>query len=142
MPIKRCSEQKHKTLEEFYAEFLPEKNQFWVDVGTSMLRCIKLIDETFKETMIYGLTSHSALIFLAQDNSESDSFVTIHSSCDDFHIEYLMVKNNRPWHNATVKGEAKSLDELKTLIIIAMAESQGWNGSLELKTLYKSVQPK
>ncbi len=142
MPIKRCSEQKHKTLEEFYTEFIPEKNQFWSDVGTSMLKVIKLIDDTFKETMIYGLTSHSSLNFLSQDNSESDSFVTINSSEDEFYIEYLITKNNEPWLNATVKGATKSLDELKSLIIIAMTESQGWDGSLELKALYKSVKSK
>ena len=142
MPIRRCSEQKRQTLEEFYAEFIPEKNQFWADVGTAMLKVTKLINDTFKETIIYGLTSHASLNFLTQDNSESDCFVTINSSGDDFYIEYLMTKNNRPWPNATVKGATKSLNEFKNLIIIAMTESQGWPESLELKTLYNSIKSK
>ena len=140
MPIQRCSEQKRQTLEEFYTEFIPEKNQFLADVGTAMLRVIKLINDTFKETIIYGLTSHASLNFLTLDNSENDWFVTINSSGDEFYIEYLMTKNNQPWPNATVKGATKSLDELKNLIIIAMTESQGWTESLELQALYNSIK--
>src|SRR5687768_8618256 len=133
MPIRRCSEQKDKTLEEFYAEFIPDKNQFWADVGTSMLNVTKLINETFKQTTIYGLTSHATLNFLTQDNSLNDSLVSINSSGDEFYIEYLMTESDRPWPNARVKGSTQSLDELKKLIIIAMTESQGWTESSELK---------
>ncbi len=141
MPLRRCSEQKRQTIEEFYAEFIPEKNQFWADAGTSMLKVTKLINDTFKDTVIYGLTSYASLNFLIQDDSQSDWLVTINSSGDEFYIEYLMTKNNRPWPNARVKGSTKSLDEFKILIVIAMTESQGWNESSELKALYDSIKP-
>lgn len=59
MPLIRCSGQKRLTLEEFYKEFIPNKIDTFVDIGTPMLNVLKLINDTFKETVIYGLTSNA-----------------------------------------------------------------------------------
>lgn len=147
MPIIRCSEQKRQTLEEFYQEFVPNKVDTFADVGTPMLNVLKLINDTFKETTIYGLTSHATLLLLNADSSLSPWFVelkgleTAHSGQrNEYYIEYLMTTDKQPWLNAKIKGVTTSLDDLRDYIIIAMTESKGWTGSNELKSLYDNLK--
>jgi hypothetical protein len=143
MPILRCKDQKRQTLEEFYTDWASDKNQISADLGKSMLSIIDLINRTFIETKIYGLTSHAHLLFLSQDSSESDWFIAIIANgLQEFHIEYLIPKEKQPWSNATVKGATKSLDEFRDYIIIAMTESQGWKDNNELKRLYLQIKDK
>lgn len=135
MPIIRCKDQKRQTLEEFYSEWASDKNHISANLGKSMLAIIDLINNTFIETKIYGLTSHAHLLLLS-----SDRFVSIIANgLQEFHIEYLIPKEKQPWSNATVKGATKSLDEFRNYIIIAMTESQGWKDSDELKRLYSHL---
>lgn len=122
MPLTRCSEQKRQTLEEFYSEWASSDDQISADIGKSMLTIVDLINKTFSKTKIYGLTSHAHLLLLSQDNSESDWHVSIIANgLKEFHIEYMLPKNKQPWTGATVKGAAKSIDELKKYIIVAMS---------------------
>ena len=146
MPLIRCSEQKRLTLEEFYKEFIPNKIDTFADVGTPMLNVLKLINDTFKETTIYGLTSHATLLLLNRDSSMSPWFValdglktSINGQRNEYYIEYLMTSDKQPWPDAKVKGGTTSLDELKKRIIIAMTETKGWTDSEELKRLYQEV---
>lgn len=140
MPIIRCKDQKSQTLEEFYFERASDKHQLSTDLGKSMLAIIDLINNTFIETEIYGLTSHAHLLLLSQDRSDSDWFVSIITNgFQEFRIEYLIPKEKQPWPNATVKGATKSLDEFRNYIIIAMTESQGWKDNDELKRLYSHL---
>jgi hypothetical protein len=136
MPLIRSSEQKRLTLEEFYKEFIPDKVKTFADVGTPMLNVIKIINEIFKETKIFGLTSHATLMLLNDDSSTSPWFVALNGVQDEYYIEYLMTPDKQPWPNAKVKGGTKSLDEIKKLIIIAMTESGGWTNNKELEKLY------
>lgn len=139
MPIIRCSEQKRLTLEEFYKEFIPDKTKTFADVGSPMLKILELINDTFIDTIIYGLTSHSTLLLLNKDSSLSSWYVALNGLDDEYYIEYQMTLDKQPWQNAIVKGGTKSLDELKIMIIIAMTESGGWTQSVELKKLYKEL---
>ena len=146
MPLIRCTEQKRTTLEEFYKEFIPNKTDTFADSGTPMLNVLKLINDTFKETTIYGLTSHATLLLLNEDSSLSPWFVALNglntSSNDERHeyyIEYQMPSDKQPWPDAIVKGGTIYLDELRNYIIIAMTESKGWSDSNELKELYKNI---
>ena len=139
MSLIRCSEQKRQTLEEFYSDFIPDKVKTFADMGTPMLKVLKLIGETFKETVIFGLTSHATLLLLNKDSSLSPWYVAINGLEDEYYIEYLMTVDKQPWTHASVKGGTKSLDELKKFIIIAMTESEGWTKSEELKQLYKHI---
>ena len=107
-----------------------------------MLSIIDLVNNTFFETKIYGLTSHSRLLFLSQDRSDSDWVVTVIANGQEFYIEYLIPKEKQPWVNATVKGVTKSLDEFMDYIIIAMNESQGWKDNNELRRLYLQIKNK
>lgn len=147
MPLIRCSEQKRLTLEEFYKEFIPNKIETFADVGTPMLNVLKLINDTFKETTIYGLTSHSTLLLLNRDSSLSPWFValnglktSLNGQSNEYYIEYLMTSDKQPWPDAIVKGSTTSLDELRMYIIIAMNESKGWSDNNELRELYKSIK--
>ena len=146
MPLIQCSEQNRQSLEEFYKSLTPDKGMTIADIGSPMLNVIKLINETFKETTIYGLTSHATLLLLNEDSSRSPWFVALkgletapNGQRNEYYIEYLMTTDNQPWSNAKVKGETRSLDELKNYIIIAMTESEGWTDSNELKELYKGI---
>jgi uncharacterized protein YjgD (DUF1641 family) len=139
MPTIRCSEQKRLTLDEFYKEFIPDKVKTFADVGTPMLNVLKLLDETFKETKIYGLTSHATLLLLNEDSSLSPWFVALNGLEDEYYIEYAMTPDKQPWTNAKVKGGTKSLAEPKKLIVIAMTESGGWTDSKELDKLYSDL---
>lgn len=77
MPISRSSDQKGQTLEESYCGLLKEKNQFWVDFGESMLAFLSLINEIFKTTQLWGLTSHERLVIQAEDNWEAPWYVVV-----------------------------------------------------------------
>lgn len=141
MPLIRCSDQKdNKTLEEFYNELLPDKVKTFADVGTPMLKALKLINDTFHETTIYGLTSVSSLVLLAQDKWRSPWFVSLRGLEAEYYIEYLMITDTAPWHNAKITGVTNSLDDLKKYIIIAMYESRGWCNSDELDRLYNEIK--
>ena len=139
MPIIRCSEQTRQTLEGFYTELISSEDSTSVSMGTAMLRVLKLINETFKETTIFGLTSHYRLYLLNKDSSRSPWYISL-IGIREYRITYLMPIDKQPWPNATIEGEAKSLDELKNFIIIAMTESEGWPNNSELKVLYEQVK--
>lgn len=146
MPIIRCSEQKSLTLEEFYKELIPNKVDTFVDVGTPMLNVLKLINDTFKETTIFGLTSHATLMLLNEDSLLSPCLVALkgletspNGQRNEYYIEYLMTAEKQPWPDAKINGATTSLEELKNYIIIAMTESKGWTDSNELRALYKNI---
>lgn len=147
MPLIRCSEQKRLTLEEFYKEFIPNKIDTFADVGTPMLNVLKLINDTFKETTIYGLTSHATLLLLNRDSSLNPWFVALNGletlpngQRNEYYIEYLMTSDKQPWPDARIKGATTSLGELRKYIIIAMYECKGWSDSDEITELYKSIK--
>lgn len=142
MPIIRCSEQKRCSLEEFYTECIPDKNQVFADTGTSMLKVLQCINETFKETIIFGLTSHTTLLLLNNDRSISPWYVLLNGLVDEYYIEYVIPSDKQPWENATVKGSTTSLNELREYLIIAMTESKGWMNSKELRKLYNTIKNK
>jgi hypothetical protein len=136
MPIKRSSDQKSMTLEEFYLEFTEKSNNSYTDVGKKMLEMIEMINDTFKDTLLWGLTSHARLVIQAEDNWRADWYVIISNiGTDEYYFEYLLPDEEKPWPNATVRGEAKNLEEAKRYLLIAMHKSKGWFGNEELKAL-------
>ena len=101
-----------------------------------MLKIIELINQTFQETQLWGLTSHAHLVIQAQDNWESGWYVTIRNNgTEQYQIEYKMPENEQPWEYATVNGQANSLLEIRKYLLIAMERSQGWKNNAELKEL-------
>lgn len=141
MPLIRCSQQNRQSLEDFYSEWASESNEISVGIGKSMLKVIDLINKTFTETLIYGLTSHAHLLLLSENNTLSDWYVAIVADgLEEYHIEYQMPKDSQPWENAIIKGGTKSIEEFKNFIIIAMFESRGWDKNDELNKLYTQIK--
>ncbi|ROH99612.1 hypothetical protein [Chryseobacterium daecheongense] len=136
MPIVRCSAQKNKTIEEFYREFIPKPGDRFGDGGTPMLKVLEILNRIFKETDIYGLTSHTTLLLLSKDDNELEWFVAINGFENRFCIEYIIPKKDSPWENATIKGQTTSLDLFEEMIIISMYKSEGWIDNIELKKMY------
>jgi len=142
MPIIRSSDQKSKTLEEFYKE-LTSDNMTMVEneIGKVMSDFISMLNETFINTTLYGLTSHDSLVIQATDNWEDDWFVTVYCMGDKkIQFEYKMSKKQSPWNYAVVKGQANTIDEAKDFLIIAMTESEGWSDNKELRKLYNKLK--
>jgi hypothetical protein len=108
MPIRRSSDQGSETLEEFYIQFSKTGTSQYADVAKKMLTLIEMINQTFKETQLWGLTSHTRLIIQSEDSSESKWFVIIENvGTDDFYFSYLMPVDKRPWEGARVQGQAE-----------------------------------
>nr|WP_294926893.1 hypothetical protein [uncultured Flavobacterium sp.] len=140
MPLTRCSNQDN-SLEEFYSECASESNIILSRIGKVMLEVVDLINKTFVDTEIFGLTSHESLLLFSEDDWMSDWYIAIvPNGLEEYHIEYKMAKENQPWENAFVNGGTKSLDKFKELVIISMFESKGWQKSKELKNLYKQIK--
>lgn len=142
MPIIRSSDQKSKTLEEFYKE-LTSENATMVEneIGKAMLEFISMVNETFKNSTLFGLTSHYSLVIQATDNWEDGWFVTVYSIGDKkFQFEYKMSEKESPWNYAIVKGQANTVSEAKDFLIIAMTESEGWSDNKELRKLYNKLK--
>ncbi len=141
MPIIRSSDQRNKTLEEFYKE-LTSANATVLEneIGDAMLSFISMTNKTFIGTTLYGLTSHYALVIQTADKWDDDWLVTVYSIGDKkFQFEYKMTEAKSPWKYAIVKGQANTIDEAKSYLIIAMTESEGWKGNAELSRLYTEL---
>jgi hypothetical protein len=123
MHLVRCKDQKTATLEEFYRGVSHG--------GKAMISLIARLRALPDQRHVYGLTSLSRLVLLAEDVWTSPWFVII-SALDErnYFIEYLMPKTIAPWLEATVRGTATSEDEALRLINIAMEKSEGWRQKL------------
>ncbi|AYN02420.1 hypothetical protein [Chryseobacterium sp. 3008163] len=143
MPIVRRSEQKRQTLEDFYREFVPKSEDTFEDVGTPMLEVLKFLNTSFKNTVIYGLTSHTHLLLF--NNDKSDKFYILIAGYqseyyNEFIIEYVIPEDKRPWEDAVIKGRTRELEDLKKMIIISMIESGGWKDNPELEICFKKYK--
>ena len=140
MPIRGNSKQNQKrTLQSFYIELTQDhKNVVDVSIGKNMLAFIDMVDRTFEKTQIWGLTSLYHLVLQKEDRWDSDWYIKVISVEDDqYHFEYLLPVHKRPWPNATVTVEVKSLEGAKKYLLIAMKECEGWTGNAELEKLLR-----
>lgn len=136
MPIKRNSVQTSITLEEFYLDLSTRNTNSYVDVGKEMLLFVELINQTFTETLLWGMTSHARLVIQNADDWKADWFVIVSNiGTKEYYFEYLVPENKQPWTNAFVRGEARTLADAKKYLLIAMRESGGWPENAELKRL-------
>jgi hypothetical protein len=142
MPIVRNSSQKSQTLEEFYQEKVNnQSSNFDIETGKAMLHFITMINETFVDTTLYGLTSLYRLIIQQTDDWKDDWYIMVYSIDDGkFEFEYKVTKVKSPWDNAIIKGQANSLEEARDFLIIAMTESDGWADNKELRKLYNKLK--
>ena len=143
MPIIRNTNQAKISLEEFYEDLVASGDKFSIRAGKSMIRFLQMINKTFKETQLWGLTSLYRLVIQQENDWKSDWHVIISAGADEnYRIEYLIPEDKRPWENAMVQGEAKNIDEAKKYLIIAMNECGGWKDNQELKRLRNESEKK
>jgi hypothetical protein len=142
MPITVCTKHSKKSLIELYKELGEyDKNPVWKIRSSAMIELINLINENFKNTQIWGLTSHDRLVLLTENNWESNWFVIINNIGNhEYYFEYLIPEYKSPWRNGTVKGVAQSLNEAKKYLAIAMNETEGWKGNVELEKLLETTK--
>lgn len=143
MPIIRRSEQKRKTLEDFYRELIPNSEDTFGDAGTPMLEVLEFLNISFKDTVIYGLTSHSHLLLFNSDKSEDHcvSIVGYKSKYyNEFIVEYVLPSDKSPWRGAVVRGSAAEMEDFKKMIIVSMTESGGWKSNPELEEYFKNYK--
>ena len=136
MPIIRNTKQSiDKDLYGFYAELTDDANEVVTKaIGKNMLALIEMINQTFVETKIWGLTSLYRLVLQTKDQWDSERFVTIYCiGNNEYYFEYLMTDSKKPWDYATVKGVTQNLTEAKKYLLISMKESGGWANNVELK---------
>jgi hypothetical protein len=134
MPIQRSSIQKKITLEEFYQDIIDTSTNHYADVARGMIGFLGMVNDTFKETQLWGVTSHTRLCILKED-VHGDWYVIVANIGNDYYFEYLLPKHKQPWDNATVHGKAESLEEAKKYLLIAMLECEEWIENEELKRL-------
>lgn len=143
MPIIRRSEQKRKTLEGFYKDFIPKPEDTFGDVGTPMLEVLEFLNLSFKNTIIYGLTSHAHLLLFNSDKND-DYYVSIvgykSKYYNEFVVEYVIPNNKSPWEGAVVRGVTMQMEDFKKMIIISMTESGGWKDNPELEDCFKNYK--
>jgi len=138
MPIVRNSKQSiDKDLHSFYAELTNDSNAVVTKtIGNNMLALIEMINQTFVETQIWGLTSLYRLVLQTKDQWDSEWFVIVNCIGNtEYYFEYLMTDDKKPWENATVKGVTQNLTEAKKYLLIAMKESGGWADNAELQRI-------
>ena len=139
--LTRSSEQKSKTLEQFYAEWDSAVSRH---LGGTMLRLIeRLRSEGPDDWSAFGLTSHAHLYLLPTDDRESlacvhfigqetqdremDPVTQTPYPCE-YYIEYRLPDRLNPWppQSAWVKGIATSEDDAVRMILAGMHRSEGW----------------
>lgn len=142
MPIVRSSEQKGKTLEEFYQELINgNSNTTLKEVGKIMLSFISMVNKSLINTIIYGVTSHDILLIQANDNCEDGWFIAIYGiGGKTIQIEYKMSEMKSPWKGALIKGQTNTIEEAIDYLIIAMVECEGWQENKELIELYSNLK--
>jgi hypothetical protein len=137
MPITRNSDQRRQTLEQFYFEISQEKNYSSKSAGKLMLDLLEMINHTFPDTQLWGLTSLYRLVIQAENASKSPWYIIVSGVGNEYHLEYLMPDHKSPWQGARVVGGATSLAEARRKLIIAMHECEGWSGNEELAELVR-----
>lgn len=130
MRLEQCTKQHAYTLESFYGMVATHDDPFVRARGERMLSLIARLRALESEHHVWGLTSHTSLCLLAQDDSSSPRYVTIEAlGRRSYPIDYRMPPSIAPWPGARVQGEARSEDDAIRMIILAMERSGGWSAA-------------
>jgi len=143
MPLFANTKQnKEKTIENFYSDFVYNQNGIvGQNIADNMLEFIRMINQAFVETKLWGLTSHFRLVLQSEDKWNAGWYIIV--SCvggKEYYFEYLLPDNKSPWPNAYVRGVAYSLNEAKNYLLIAMKETGGWTLNDELRKLFLELK--
>ena len=144
MPITVCKGHSKRSLLDIYKGIADyDNNPVWKNKSDAMINLIFLINQIFVDTQIWGLTSHDRLVLLSENNWDSRWHVIIGNiGSEEYYFEYLIPEHKSPWRDGIVKGVAASIEEVKEYLGIAMKESEGWKGNVELENLLESIRRK
>ena len=86
----------------------------------------RLINDTFKETQLWGHTSHTNLVLQNKDLTHSERLVIVENhGLGQYHFSYLLPKRKSAWEYARVHGGiAANIEEAKKYLLIAMRENR------------------
>ena len=144
----------YHTLVGEYSELSQGKDPRGQGVGNAMLAFISMVNETFKETYIFGFISHWDLVLNPVDTwKRSDIIVSAFYNENEKTVEYLIqhgpYRFRRPhacphpsWYWSPKENKANSLSEAKKYLIFAMSKHISWLYSKELKQLVNSYDKK
>lgn len=139
MPITRCPDQSDDSLEEFYQWIGTTPASDAIGTADAMLQLITELNKLFKQTQLWGTTSHAKLHLQNYPHTAARSYVSVIgfsiTELVCYNISYQLPAHKRPWPNAQVIGEAESLNKAIDYLLIAMRESEGWLENNELKKL-------
>jgi len=137
MPLKVCKNHSSRTLIEIYKENANDQDgTMWQSQSENMIELINFINQHFKETNLWGLTSLMRLVLLTENDTASKWYVTIaNSGTNEFYFDYSIPENESPWPNGSVTGVAQTIEEAKKFIAISMHKSSAWKGNIELEKL-------
>jgi hypothetical protein len=139
MPLKRITDQKSRTIEEFYLDLAVEQvAEPWRQSGKAMSTILEQLNKIFNSDTIWCLTSIDRLVLLREDDWRSPWFVIVSSVAGEFLIEYLIPEDSAPWEGARVRGGSTSLDEAVKYILISMKNSGGWEFSIQINAILNS----
>jgi len=133
MPIKRNSEQLKRanmSLRDFYTHHIGADLPY-SGAGKKMLILIDLINDIFKDTIIYGLTSHVDLILHKEDGLNLNGFVKIGFRSDSSNDYFINCLNSSGQTSDCVIKDPES-KELERELLNAMVLSNCWPNNEEL----------
>lgn len=126
MSLRRASCQTG-SLEDFYREALRSERRVTASVGKAMLSLLPRLHVHCERREVYGLTSLYGLWLLAEDDYTSPWRVHVvaygHSN---FQVQYRMPRDEAPWSEALVTGDADGVDKAMQLVDGAMTRSRAW----------------
>ena len=140
--LTRCSAQDHKTLEAFYKD-LATNYPHHTASARAMLELINRLTSAGESgvredgPIVFGMTSHVALVFLSEDDYRAPRHVSVTHHKGEYRIQYLPPGSNAlptassdpparfVWE--TPFGSTPSVEEAISLIFAAMEKSGGWS---------------
>jgi hypothetical protein len=139
MPITRCPDQSDDSLEEFYQWIGTTPAAWGVGTADAMGQLLTELNALFKQTQLWGVTSHTKLHVKNYPSTAARSYVLVNGFSGAgqmwYDISYQLPDRKCPWPNAQVTGETDSLSKAIEYILIAMRESEGWLENDELERL-------
>jgi len=96
------------------------------ELGEAMLQLIDRLRGLPTSIEAWGLTSLHHLCLLAADESRTPWYVRFIASKGWYQVEYLMPKHCAPWPGAYIAGKASNEAEAAEMLVLAIANSSGW----------------
>ena len=136
MPIFRSKSQgggAELSLREFYTPEEDTRDDLRESYA-SMRSFIERLDAEFKEADIWLLTSHARLVLMdVPEYDQGNWHVTISALGEEFFISYQLPEMDSPLPYSEVHAAALGLDAAFRYVVVAMANTGGWNQCQEIQ---------